>query len=163
CSNSGASDQKDASITVTAAPVAPPATAYRMTEAHDGVLIASNGVQFPAQSAPTWTRNLGAPVSYPLIANGVVFVATANPAGSYGHQLYALNAQTGATIWGPIAIAGTYFGSGLTYENGRVFHLMFDGGLRAFDASNGTLLWTTQLPGNIYYQATPNAYGGMVF
>jgi outer membrane protein assembly factor BamB len=162
CSNSAASDQKDAAVTVVAAPVSPPATAYRMTEAHDGVLVTSNGVQFPPQSAPTWTKDLGAPVSYPLIANGMVFVATANPDGSYGNQLYALNAQTGATVWGPIAISGTYFGSGLTYDNGRVFLLMFDGGVHAFNAANGSALWTTQLPG-YWYEASPNAYGGVVF
>jgi outer membrane protein assembly factor BamB len=162
CSNSAASDQKDASVTVGAAPVLPPATAYRMTEAHDGVLITSTGVQYPPQSVPTWTRNLGAPVSYPLIANGMVFVATANPDGSYGNKLYALDAKTGATVWGPIAIAGTYFGSGLTYDSGRVFLLMFDGGVHAFNASNGGALWTAQLPG-YWYDATPNAYGGIVF
>jgi len=78
----------------------------------------------PPQSAPTWTHNLGAPVSFPLVANGMVFVATANTDGSYGNELYALDAQTGAVVWGPVAVSGTYFGSGLTYENGRVFLLM---------------------------------------
>jgi outer membrane protein assembly factor BamB len=162
CSNSAASDQKDASLTVGAAPVLPPATAYRMTEAHDGVLITSNGAQYPPQSAPAWTRDLGAPVSYPLVANGMVLVATANPDGSYGNRLYALDAKTGATVWGPIAISGTYFGSGLTYDGGRVFLLMFDGGVHAFNASSGGALWTAQLPG-YWYDATPNAYGGIVF
>jgi outer membrane protein assembly factor BamB len=163
CSNSAASAQQDASVTVTAAPAAPPATAYRMNEAHDGVLITSNGAQFPPQTAPTWTRNLNtAPVSYPLIVSGTVYVVTANQNEAYGNQLYALNASTGATLWGPVAIAGTYFGSGLTYENGRLFVLMFDGGLHAFDATTGAVLWTAQLPG-YWYEATPNAYGGVVF
>lgn len=162
CSNSAASASADASVTVGAAPVAPPATAYRMSESHDGVLITSNGIQYPATSAPTWTRDFGAPVSYPLIADGMVFVATANPDGSYGNRLYGLNAQTGATIWGPIAIPGTYFGSGLTYDNGRIFILMFDGAIRAFNASDGAALWSTQLPG-YWYAASPNAYGGIVF
>jgi outer membrane protein assembly factor BamB len=61
-----------------------------------------------------------------------------------------------------VAIAGVYFGSGLTYDSGRVFVLMFDGGVHAFDASNGGALWTTQLPG-YWYEASPNAYGGTVF
>ncbi len=69
---------------------------------------------------------------------------------------------TGATVWGPIAVAGTYFGSGLTYDNGRVFILMFDGAVRAFNAANGAALWSTQLPG-YWYMASPNAYGGIVF
>jgi outer membrane protein assembly factor BamB len=76
--------------------------------------------------------------------------------------LYALDRETGATIWGPIAIAGVYFGSGLTYLDGRVYVLMFDGVLSAFNASNGAPLWNTQLPG-YWYMASPNAYGGLVF
>ncbi len=162
CTSSAASDAADAIVTVTAAPVAPPATAYRMNEAHDGVLITSNGIQHPGGATPTWTVNLGAPVSYPLIANGMVFVTTANPDGSYGNRLFGLSAQTGAVVWGPIAIPGIYFGAGLTYENGRVFVLMSDGAIRAFSASNGAALWTTQLPG-YWYDGLPNAYGGTVF
>ena len=162
CSNTAASDQKDTSVTVGPAPAAPKATAYRMNEAHDGVLITVNGAQYPPKSQPTWTRDLGAPVSYPLIANGLVFVATANPDSSYGNQLYALDAKTGATVWGPITIAGTYFGSGMTYDSGRIFHLMFDGAVHAFSATTGGALWTTQLPG-YWYEASPNAYGGFVF
>ena len=162
CTNAAASVSADASVAVGAALLSPPATAYRMTEGHDGVLTTSNGISYPANSTPTWTVDLGAPVSYPLIAGGMVFVATANPDGSYGNRLYALEATTGATVWGPVAVPGTYFGSGLTYDNGRIFILMFDGAIRAFNASNGAALWTTQLPG-YWYEASPNAYGGNVF
>jgi outer membrane protein assembly factor BamB len=162
CSNSIASGSSDTTVTVAPVPAASPATAYRMSETHDGVLITSNGISHPGTSSPTWTVNLAAPVSYPLIANGRVFVTTANPNGSYGNRLYALNQQTGAIIWGPIAISGTYFGSGLTYDNGRIFVLMFDGIVRGFDASNGAPLWSAQLPG-YWYEASPNAYGGIVF
>jgi outer membrane protein assembly factor BamB len=162
CLNAAASVPADATVAVSAAPVSPPATAYRITEVHDGVLITSNGINYPSSSTPTWTVDLGAPVSYPLIAGGMVFATTANPNGSYGNMLYALDATTGATVWGPVAIAGTHFGSGLTYDSGRLFVLMFDGGIHAFNASNGAALWTTQLPG-YWYDATPNAYGGTVF
>lgn len=162
CSNSAASADDEVSVTVGPAPVSPPATAYRMSERHDGVLKTSNGVKHPATSAPTWTVDLGAPVSYPLIADGKVFVTTANPDGSYGSRLYGLNRQTGAIVWGPVAIPGVYFGSGLTHENGRVFVLMFDGGVSAFNAANGAALWTARLPG-YWYSGSPNAYGGRVF
>jgi outer membrane protein assembly factor BamB len=163
CSSFAASSAPaDASVTVGAAPVAPPATAYRMNESHDGVLITSNGIKYPAGAALTWTADLGAPVSFPLIANGMVYVTTSNPDQSYGNRLYGLNAKTGAIVWGPIAIPGVYFGSGLTYDNGRIFVLMFDGGIRAFNASNGALIWTAQLPG-YWYSGSPNAYAGTVF
>jgi len=162
CSNAAASTQQDAALTVVAAPAVQPATAYRMTETHDGVLTTGNGAQYPSQSAPTWTRDLGEAVSYPLIVNGKVYVVTADPNEAYGNQLYALDSATGATVWGPIAVSGVYFGSGLTYDNGTVFVLMFDGGVHAFNASTGAALWTTQLPG-YWYEASPNAYGGTVF
>ena len=164
CSNAtaAATAPANATVTVTAAPLAAPATAYRMNESHDGVLVRQNGASRPASSSPTWTVDLGAPVSYPLIADGLVFVTTANPDGSYGNSLYALDASTGAVVWGPIAVPGTYFGSGLTYESGRVFVLMFDGVLRAYSAATGAALWTTQARG-YWYTATPTAYGGMVF
>jgi outer membrane protein assembly factor BamB len=89
-------------------------------------------------------------------------VVTANPDGTYGNRLYALNAGTGSIVWGPIAVAGTYFGSGLTYANGLVFVLMFDGVVSAFNASNGAALWTRQVP-SYWNSATPNAFGGLVF
>lgn len=162
CSNAAASATADTPLSVVAAPALPPASAYRMNESHDGVLITSNGIKYPATSSPTWTLDLGAPVSYPLIANGKVFVTTANPDGSYGSRLYALDAHTGAMLWGPVAVAGTYFGSGLTYDNGRVFVLMFDGIVSAFNAADGGALWNTKLPGD-WYQGSPNAYGGIVF
>ena len=133
-----------------------------MNEAHDGVFLDSNPVPYPSQAAPTWTRDLGAPVSYPLIVNGLVYVTTAEQNEAYGNLLYALDAKTGATVWGPVAIAGVYFGSGLTYDNGHVIVLMFDGGVHAFDASTGAAQWTAQLPG-YWYEAAPNAYGGTVF
>ncbi|MBS0373749.1 MAG: PQQ-like beta-propeller repeat protein [Proteobacteria bacterium] len=162
CSNAAASDQKDVAVTTISASTLVPATAYRINEAHDGVLITASGATTPSQTTPIWTRNLGAPVSYPLVANGRVYVATANPDGSYGNQLYALDATSGATVWGPIAVPGTYFGSGITYENGRIYLLMFDGVLHAFDATTGAPKWATQLPG-YWYDATPNASGGTVF
>ena len=163
CANSITSTaQQTATVTVESAPASPPATAYRMNERHDGVLITTDGIQYPKTSEPTWTVDLGAPVSYPLVVDGRVLLTTANPDQSYGNELYALDAQTGGIVWGPIEVPGTYFGSGLTYDDGRVFVLMFGGDVHAFNASNGAALWTSQLPG-YWYEATPNAYGGLVF
>lgn len=163
CSNAAATTAADASATATAVPAFPPATAYRMNESHDGVVLTTSGVLLPLTTLPAWTRDLGAALSYPLIAGGRVFVTTAMPNGAYGNRLYALNAATGAILWGPVTVPGTYFGSGLAYDNGRVFVLMFDGALRAFNADNGAALWTTQVPGGYWYAGSPSAYGGIVF
>jgi len=87
-----------------------------------------------------WSIDLGGPVSYPLIAAGRVFV-TAQPAGNVGPQLYALERATGRTVWGPIALADVRGRTLLAYDNGRLF-VSGPGGLRAFDAANGTEMWS---------------------
>lgn len=109
------------------------AVTYQIDPAH-------TGSQFDTVTPPLtqrWSRDLGGSVSYPLIAGGKVFVLA-------GTTLYALNGANGATVWGPIEI-GT--APSIAYDSGRVFAINFDGLLRAFDASNGTQLWSQQLSG----------------
>ncbi len=45
-----------------------------------------------------WVVNFGQPISYPLIADGRVFVTVRN-ASFQGTTLFALNADNGATLW----------------------------------------------------------------
>ena len=162
CSHGTATASADISVTVGAAPVSPPATAYRISERHDGVLTTSNRHQFPGQfgayvdRGPWRARLIPADCGRPGIRSG------GKHQRSVREQALRIECDDRRDCLGPIAIAGVYFGSGLTYDNGRVFVLMFDGGIHAFNASNGAALWTTQLPG-YWYDASPNAYGGIVF
>jgi outer membrane protein assembly factor BamB len=125
------------------------AVAYQIDPAH-------TGSQFdPTVSTPLtqrWSRNLGSAVSYPLIAGNKVFVLA-------GVMLHALNAQNGATLWGPIEVGVS---RGLAYESNRVFAINFNGLLRAYDASTGTQLWTRQLSGQAF-TSPPTAMGGTVY
>lgn len=109
-----------------------------------------------------WSINFGQAISYPIIAGGKVFVTVRN-ASAYGTNLYALDGATGATVWGPIALGGTYWWSALCYENGRVFALNGDGLLRAFDAANGSVIWSQQLPGQYSFDSAPTVYQGVVY
>src|SRR5207249_8647128 len=110
-----------------------------------------------------WSRQLGGAVSYPLIADGRVFVTVAgNGAGGYGSRLYALDQSTGATVWGPIAISGTYYFSATAYGGGRIYVINFDGLLFAYDAVTGVFDWSTKLPG-YGFTAAPTAYKGHVY
>ena len=80
----------------------PEATTYQITVDHAGVT-ASGGV-LALQETPLWSAPLSGTSSYPIIAGGRVFVTTAGLPGSannYGTELYAFDAQTGATLWGP--------------------------------------------------------------
>jgi len=127
------------------------AVAYQINPAH-------TGSQFDSISPPLgqrWSRDLGGLVSYPLIAGGKVYVT--NFLG-----LHALDATTGATVWGPIALGGNSSTAAAAYEGGRVFALNGSGLLRGFDATTGTELWSRQLSGQDFL-GPPTAMGGTVY
>ena len=116
-----------------------PDVAHHENAAHDG----RNCSTVPVNPAQLWSVTLNGAASYPVIAGGRVFVTTSVPGGSYGGSLYALDAQTGKTLWGPVALSGTYFYFPLAYGGGRVFVNDFDGTLRAFNAATGAQEWST--------------------
>src|ERR1044072_6169481 len=108
--------------------------AYQIDLAHTG----SSSEPIVPPLIRRWSRDLGGQISYPIIADGKVFVTVTNqtPTGGFvGSSLYALNATSGVTSWGPFNLGGTHPWSGLAYENGRIFALNYDGLLRAFDAA----------------------------
>ena len=125
------------------------AVGYQIDPAH-------TGFQFDTVTPPLtqrWSRNLGSSVSYPLIANGRVFVIA-------GTQIYALDGTTGATLWGPIDVGPSP--RGLAYDSGRVFAVNSGGLLRAFDAATGNQAWSRQLGGQ-FFSSPPSASGGTVY
>ncbi len=108
-----------------------------------------------------WTVNFGDSISYPLIADGRVFV-TANNGTFRGTTLFALNATDGSVIWS-FALGGTFRFSASCYENGRVFTVNDDGLLRAFDAATGNQFWSAQLPGQYSFSSAPSVYQGVIY
>ena len=108
-----------------------------------------------------WTVNFGKSISYPLIADGRVFVSIANGPG-LGSTLFALDATNGSTIWS-FALGGNSQFSASCYENGRVFTVNGSGTLRAFDAATGSQIWTTQLPGQTSFSSAPSVYQGVIY
>lgn len=107
-----------------------------------------------------WVVNFGQPISYPLIADGRVFVTVKDPAGN-GTNLFALDPTNGAILWSS-PLGGTSWWSGSCYENGRVFALNGSGLLRAFDAATGTLIWSALIGGSIE-NAPPTAFQGVIY
>ncbi len=130
---------------------------YQIDETHTGS-INSSGLTPPLR--PKWSRNFGQKMSYPLIADGKVFVTVRN-ASAFGTELYALNAADGATLWS-YSLGGSFYWSAICYENGRVFALNFDGLLRAIDGDNGTAIWSKQLPG-LTFTSAPTVFQGVVY
>ena len=107
-----------------------------------------------------WVVNFGQPISYPLIADGRVFVTVKDPAGN-GTNLLALDATNGAVLWSA-PLDGSFWWSASCYENGRVFALNGSGLLRAFDAATGSLIWSALLSSSIY-NAPPTAFQGVIY
>lgn len=108
-----------------------------------------------------WVVNFGRPISYPLIADGRVFVTVKNATGQ-GTTLFALNATNGSTVWSS-DLGGIFFWSGSCYENGRVFALNGSGLLRAFDAATGAVVWSALLPGQFMFTSMPTVRDGVIY
>jgi outer membrane protein assembly factor BamB len=133
-----------------------PAVAHHENAKHNGnncSTVGPNAVQL-------WSDTLNGPASYPVIANGSVFVTTSSPGGAYGGSLYALSAQTGKVLWGPVPLSGTYYYFPLAFDAGRVFVNNFDGTVTAFDAATGAQDWATATS---YFSSEPVATNGMVW
>lgn len=106
-----------------------------------------------------WVVNFGQPISYPLIADGKVFVTVRSAPGT---TLFALNATNGAVVWSS-SLGGSSAWSGLCYENGRVFAINGSGLLRAFNGATGVMNWSTQLPGQFSFSAPPTVFEGVIY
>jgi len=142
---------------------------YQIDYAHSGAALFPNPITFP--SGPAWSVTLNGAtsypsISYPLIANGMVYVTTSSLSlggNTYGAWLYALDEQTGHIVWGPIALSSDYNTSASAYDHGKIFVINFDGLLKSFDAVTGTPGWSTQLPGQWAFSSPPTAVNGVVY
>jgi outer membrane protein assembly factor BamB len=154
-------------LTASFAPPSPPsvdASAFQINSMHNGAVIFSS-VTFP--TAPTWNVNVGGTPSYALIVNGLVFITVQLSSGgtypTYTSELLALDQKTGATVWGPIALANQ---AGAAYDNGRVFAVAAGtstGLMQAYDAGTGKLDWSTLMTGQYFFSAPPTALNGFVY
>ena len=153
-----------ASTSAGAATAPPPGpttdTAYQISISHDGF---SGDTTIVPPLASRWTHSFTGLVSYPLIADGMVFVTVADVSGGgYGTDLYALRRSDGSVVWSQF-ISGTYYWSNAAYDNGQIFVVNYDGLLQAFAATTGTLNWSVQLPGQYSFSSPPTAHGGVVY
>jgi len=144
--------------TTASAQVAQQARNFQINETHTGSTSVDRLI--PPLKA-RWTVNFGQSISYPLIADGRVFVTVNNGTFS-GTTLFALDATNGAVIWS-FALGGTFRFSASCYENGRVFAVNDNGLLRAFDAATGNQFWSAQLPGQFDFSSAPSVYQGVIY
>jgi outer membrane protein assembly factor BamB len=154
------------------------AVAFQMTPGHTGYS--------PDKVGPTWTRawskNLGAPLSFPLIVGGNVYVIGLNVIPSQQSpesSLYSLNARTGSVNWQVAIVSGSFtqygnapesaYGNmpGLAYDDGDLFTVTSnpmgpDGVMSAYKASTGALMWSRPLAPQWTF-GPPTALDGMVY
>lgn len=142
------------------------AVTYQINARHTGE-IGTPGLIPPLRTK--WSVDLGATVSYPLIAEGKVFVI-AGSSSSGQVNLYALDASSGSILWGPVLIAeGAYWWAATAYDNGMVFVVpnttpgFSNGQLLAFRTSDGSLQWTASLIGQYFFTAPPTVGNGLVY
>lgn len=108
-----------------------------------------------------WVVNFGQKISYPLIADGRVFV-TVNNGTFNGTNLFALDSADGSILWS-FPLGGFSQFSGACYENGRVFAVNGSGLLRAFDGATGAVIWSVQLPGQSSFSSPPAVHEGVIY
>ena len=109
-----------------------------------------------------WVVNFGRPMSYPLIADGKVYVTVKDAVGQ-GTTLFALDSTNGGVLWSS-ALGGSFPWSAACYENGRVFALNGSSMLRAFDGATGNMIWSAQLAGSFsLFNAPPTVFQGVIY
>jgi outer membrane protein assembly factor BamB len=134
--------------------------AYQINPEHDGRVVFKGSFAPPLRKK--WSRDLGGIVSYPVIANGMVFVTVGNPLED-GTRLFALDLDTGATVWQKLIGTSYRWWSNATYADGKVIVVNQTGLVQAFVADRvGRLAWISQLP-TYNITASPTADGGQVF
>jgi outer membrane protein assembly factor BamB len=141
------------------------AVAFQIDYAHSGrATVGGSGPTFPPSA--TWSVTLNGPVSYPIIAGGLVIVTTgvnATDPSAYGTSIYALNLATGAIAWGPVTFPGTYGFSAAAYDHGTVFVVNFDGTVQALNPATGAPLWSVKPPSLSEQATAPTAVNGVIY
>ena len=164
----GPSIATDSDYFVYAVPTPPSqdsAVTYQGDVVHSGLQLGDSLTVSPTTPlTQKWSKTFGGQVSYPLIADGKVFVTIAgNGSGGTGSQVAALKETTGKVLWGPTTIAGSFDFSAAAYDAGRIYVVDFAGLLSAYDVTTGASDWSTQLPGQYDFTAAPTAYNGSVY
>jgi outer membrane protein assembly factor BamB len=107
---------------------------------HDNQRSSRSAADVPADLAVRWKSDVGGRLTVPIVAAGMLFVASAD-----AHALHALDAETGRARWQ--RVIGGRIDSPPTYRQGRLFGGTRDGFIHCLRASDGVTMWR--------YQAAP--------
>ena len=139
------------------------AVALQITPSHDG-RIEFNSPSFPPLRS--WSVNVGGTPSYPLIADGKVFVTVKAP-GNYttGSVLLALDQFDGHTVWGPLTLPQG--SASAAYDGGKIAVITAAGSMSAtiqsYDGKTGALDWSRDFDQEIGFESAPTATNGVLY
>lgn len=136
-----------------------PGSSLHVDVAHTGNA-SGTGFSLPVERA--WSRSWHGIVSYPVIADGKVFVAVGNLFDTDNRKVFALDATTGQTVW-KVRASGGYEFFGLAVDGGRLYSLDSGGLLSALDVETGALDWSVALPDQYMFTSPPTADDGVVY
>ena len=111
----------------------------------------------PSSEGTIWIEHPASAAIYstPAVVDGVVYV------GSFDHNVYALDAETGSAVWAsPFPTGGVIYGSP-TVANGVVYIGSGNNEFYAIDAQTGQQLWTCSVGGAI--KNSPAIVGDVVY
>jgi outer membrane protein assembly factor BamB len=143
------------------------AVSYQVDVAHSG---AQTDSQLTPPLSRRWRATFPAQVSYPVIAEGKVFVTAGSTSNDSTRtpRLYALSQSTGAVVWSQ-TLPVYWPRANAAYDNGRIFvagNGLTPGGsgvMLAYAADTGELLWRTELPFQWSFTTAPTAANGVVY
>lgn len=146
------------------------ATSHQVNARHDGS--AAGALDLPTPAVPKWSRHFDQEGEYPprieyaLKVGDRVFVTvrrfmSTHPDGlHYGVDLYALDAGTGGTLWGPINLGDFTRDATVAADSQNVYvRKAYD--LSSYDQATGQRRWSTELRGN--NASAPVVAGGLVY
>jgi outer membrane protein assembly factor BamB len=146
--------------TPTVSPGSDQSVAYQNNPLHDGYDSSSPLIPpLTLKWQKDFTSSAVQAISYPLIAQGLIIVATAANSGT---SLVAFDEATGQQIWAQ-TITSIYGFAGAAYDSGKVFVVDSDGLMQTFDAATGAPRWSVKLPGQYAFTSPPTATNGIVF
>jgi outer membrane protein assembly factor BamB len=139
------------------------ATAYKQNVKHNGMAEIGPDPIFPLNRI--WTLPVQGFISYPLIADGRVFITAYTGSET---NVFAADPATGAVLWGPVSLAGCCEPGLPTYDSGVLFVVTSDvfntqGIMTAIQPDTGAILWSAALPGQYDFTGPPIAADGMVY
>ncbi len=128
------------------------AVAMQINTAHSGEINFSGG--FAPPLVKVWSNDTGGSASYPLVAEGAVFVV------SNSNDVFSYDLASGTKNWEHLVSDGTMGGA---YDNGQLFFVDFDGLMTALKSKSGKVAWSAQMPDQYAFSSPPIALKGQVF